>query len=433
MSKGWLTNLVLLAVVAAGAGGLWWAERQTKADKQREEAARDFTGFKVTDLVKARLTRSGQEPIVLEKGADGWRITAPTACLTDSDAVEGLLKVVEGRYDRKVAETTPNLADFGLDKPGAILEVTTGASQTATLITGSDTPASINRYLRLGPEGPVVTAPRYELSLLERGRNDLRAKALGAALDRKAEVVRMEVIKGGNRLAVAMDDQGFWRLEAPLADLASPRRVRYWIGDLKDSLASGFKDASPPADPDWRVILTPRGGSPLELPVWWQDKDLLARRPGDPDALVLDAMTVNRLDKNPLEMVALDPLPPGLQVAGLKIERDGAAVQTVKTASPARPEDQIDAETQSARDWPNPAWATVAEVLTREAASAELARARGLPDLVVAVTGKAAGDQGAAPAPLAYALWKDGDSYLLAPPGRPVHLRLTRFQTDSLD
>lgn len=115
MKKSWLVNAALLiAVVALG----WLAYLKPRS---AEPVTYPVSALKAGDAGKIHLERTGQTPVVLEKKAGLWFITAPLAAPAEPLQVQRLLAILDARASNRLGAS--DLARFDLDRPAVRLTV----------------------------------------------------------------------------------------------------------------------------------------------------------------------------------------------------------------------------------------------------------------------------------------------------------------------
>lgn len=407
MNRTGRVNLLLLAILLAGGGGLWWQDQQEQNKLAEEKAGRRIGQLERAAIQKIRFLDGKGSETLLERRGEQWNITQPVAVRTDQGAVTKILDLLDKTYERKAAEGVSQPKDFGLgpELPALILETTDGRKQHVQA--GADAPVGATRYLLLNDKGPVVLAARSDLTNLPRDGDALRDKRLFNGITAQ-NTLNVTITRKQNALTLHRDEQDNWNLDAPWSDAAEGARVDSWLEMIATTTGSGFVKAAPPAQPEWVLTLTTKEKSEAAVSIWRQDNDVIAQRPGDPDAMRLYAFIGKELDKQAEELVSLQPL---------------------TTAPPTRLELRMRGQTLTAEkkdgNWASPPWTTLENTLTSKARSGVTPSDRGEP-LLTLVAGPS--DQ-AEP----FLFWKDDKSYVLAPPGRPVHLRLTPLQSEALD
>ena len=153
-------------------------------DKDRS-ALRDKRLFTCTDreIAEVRFERADGAGFVLKKTGDDWSISPPPedGSVRQSVAqrtVVGLAVLAGNEVASENAETTTQLAAFGLDSPAVEVEVlrqdgsSCGQASAATIGADSPNPAY---YVKRSDSGLVTTLPSYLFSRLDVRRNDLIA------------------------------------------------------------------------------------------------------------------------------------------------------------------------------------------------------------------------------------------------------------------
>lgn len=112
--KRWWVNLALIALL----GGLvLFAVYQP--GKKPPESPPKLTTLAADAVTRVRIERSGQEAIVLEKTATGWRLKQPIAARANGFNVESLLRVTGAEVNATIPDGQRALGQYGLDPPRA--------------------------------------------------------------------------------------------------------------------------------------------------------------------------------------------------------------------------------------------------------------------------------------------------------------------------
>ncbi|MBF0400537.1 MAG: DUF4340 domain-containing protein [Magnetococcales bacterium] len=428
LSKGWRVHFFLLTILLVAAAVLWWLDRQESQRVQAEQASRAVTAMQPQSVKRIEFWRPAVEKgkegsrvvVVAQEGeragkggvAGRWQMIEPDKARTHDAPVNRLLELLGARYERKVADSVADPVQFGLDQPAAVLTVQDGSGTSLQLSLGLSAPASKNRYLQIGVEGPVVLLSPQAVSGLLQSPDDLRDKRL--FVNPTAQTISRVVRKRADeQMILVREKEKPWQLLAPLEDRAAESRVDGWLNGLMQLNGNGFmavkaEEAFKDNPPDWSLeIETSEGGREL-VRLRRNKGNVLAWRVGEPDALVLDLPLVEALDKPVMELVALQPLviqdPKSLQ---LQVTHRG------KTLTMAKKEGQ----------WPKPVWSGVEDMLTRDAWRGVPPRSHGEVWLtIIAFQGQ--GQQ-------VFRCWKEGETMVVAPPDRPVELELTHYQTEA--
>jgi hypothetical protein len=150
MKRGWIVNVLLLAVVAA----LGWYVLYRPADEAPQHKLTTLAPSTVSRVVIE--PRAG-EPIELAKRDDAWYLVRPFEARADRSQVERLLEITSATAKEKLAAT--DLARFDLDRPA--LAVTLGDQRFAF---GTANPLTQEQYVLAG-DG-VYLLPAFYASLV---------------------------------------------------------------------------------------------------------------------------------------------------------------------------------------------------------------------------------------------------------------------------
>ncbi|MBF0124420.1 MAG: DUF4340 domain-containing protein [Magnetococcales bacterium] len=422
IAKGWGVNVLLTVLVLVGGGGLWLADTIDEQHKAEDKAQRLLCTLKPEQLKSLQFRGKDGQQVSLERQEGQWRIVKPQLWRTDGQAVQRLLEIVTRHYERVVVERPDQkaLQPFGLDTPQAILTLEPEAPLPAWQIRiGETVPASDSRYAQLGEQGAVVTLAKADSANLIQASQDLRDSHLTTT--RQGEAVQQlalqrDAAKGSLELTKEESTQQ-WRLLQPWADGADSSRVRRWLDTLLAYSGHHFKPLPEPISqrpPNWTLTIKAADRAADRVTIWRYEGELLAQRQGEPDALVLDNYLLEELDRQALDLVALRPLGEDVDVDGLTLLYQGRQFNADKVG-----------EAKSMR-WPVAAWDTIEEALTRPAQEALLPVTTTEPPSIMVTVGS--GSERVFP----FWRWQEG-RYRIAPPGRPVHLGLSRAQSASLD
>lgn len=239
--------LFLTGVFFALFAFVFFYERHQPTSEERAQAARRLLDFKTDDVTAVSLERPDLPKVELKRGAKGsWTLVADPPGRADAFVADALVSDlsrlelvgdVESRFDPK---------EYGLDAPRgkATLVFSDGSKRTVAFgkeIPGTDATAASegNRM------GAVRSAP---LATLNKPVNEFRSKRL---LDTPvSEITKVTLVKGPNRIVLARDagdaktPPGPWRIESPVADLASGAFVERLLSDLSSAQISDFPPVS---------------------------------------------------------------------------------------------------------------------------------------------------------------------------------------------
>lgn len=132
-------NLGLGLLVAALALIVWLDQRTLT------QAPPPITELDPRQVQRIRLARQGVE-IILQRTPGGWQMAAPQAAPANPAQVEALLAIATA-YSLERFPTPPELAQFGLAPPSAVVEL-----DRTRIEVGGTQPVSHQRYLRIGDQ-----------------------------------------------------------------------------------------------------------------------------------------------------------------------------------------------------------------------------------------------------------------------------------------
>jgi hypothetical protein len=216
--KYWPT-LVLLLILAALGGYLYWVELPSqRQEEQQETASRTLLPFPETAITGLSLsTPQGIVEMVLRDGGR-WAITAPLQAEADSREVQSLIRaLVTGKVTRTVDDIGSALAPFGLDQPVTTVTVKAGAQQE-TISIGDSGPLSNTLYVLRGSDHKgVAHRPRSE-ELRKQDPLDVPAQGAAAVHTERRGAGALELPDDGDRAVQHGEGQAEAFVEDPLPD-----------------------------------------------------------------------------------------------------------------------------------------------------------------------------------------------------------------------
>ncbi|MBI3546028.1 MAG: DUF4340 domain-containing protein [Gammaproteobacteria bacterium] len=114
LKRRWWLNIGLLAVIA-----LLAALVIQQTDQDKKPAGPALSAIVAANISQIRIEKNEQAPIVLEKIANEWRLTAPLPARANPFNVDSLLKIISASTETRFAAVAADLANYGLDKPAA--------------------------------------------------------------------------------------------------------------------------------------------------------------------------------------------------------------------------------------------------------------------------------------------------------------------------
>ena len=148
----WQTTALLAAVLVA-LGAFYYVYEVRGGPERAKTAAQKgrLWPAEASDVTEVELRR-GRETLRLRREGDGWQIVEPVKARGDRSRIdETLVTLTTARVDREIASAPTQVAEFGLDKPGA--EVTLSLKDGRRLAYHLDQPegrAALARHVEAG-------------------------------------------------------------------------------------------------------------------------------------------------------------------------------------------------------------------------------------------------------------------------------------------
>jgi hypothetical protein len=160
-----ITLVLLLLALAVLFGVYFWSTNYTKDKEEQEETpAIDLVKIDAAQISSIHYVRKDAD-IILVKQEDTWVSKEEPGRPINQDYVKAMLNAIKDvKAERAIAEKPENLADFGLEEPEALLEVTLKDGKTITIKTGIEVTNSQGYYGLVNDDGTVYQLPK-ELGL----------------------------------------------------------------------------------------------------------------------------------------------------------------------------------------------------------------------------------------------------------------------------
>ncbi|MBI4553496.1 MAG: DUF4340 domain-containing protein [Candidatus Latescibacteria bacterium] len=261
---------ILGAILLALASYFYFFEVKAKSNEQKSDANKVFA-VDQTKITRVKVTYQGQTTVCERDQKEGWRIVEPLSVLADAQAVTDILNTIASLTPaRTVTDSAAHLADYGLDPPQAVVEVSAGLTAPQTLLLGEDNPTGSSTF--------AATKGSRKVFLIETGTGNTLRKTTSALRDRRIvhvqqdKVDRVEVeyndTKGVTTLVCERDTLGSWRLTKPVDMPAERNEAINLVGALAGLKAMDFVADDPPDlkpyglhRPIARALLRSRDGS----------------------------------------------------------------------------------------------------------------------------------------------------------------------------
>jgi hypothetical protein len=225
--KGFRSFLVLLVVLAALAGYLYYDSKHEPGDEKKPEKV--FAGV-ASDKIEGVTVKSasGDQTTVEKQGAD-WKMTQPAAVAADGAELSGITSNLASLEVSRVVDDQPtDLKQYGLDP--ARIEVTFKfAGKDQKLLLGQKTPTGGDLYAKVPDKPRVFLVASYLETTFNKSTFDLRDKTI-LKIDRE-KVDRVEIETPDRTVKVAKQGAD-WRLSSPVDARADFGVVEGIIGRL---------------------------------------------------------------------------------------------------------------------------------------------------------------------------------------------------------
>ncbi len=206
--------LILVALLGGLLAYLYFVDAK-KPVEQAEEKPKVFAGLESDKIDQLKVSTVAGGAASLQKAADGWKLTEPTAAKADESEVNGMTSNLSSLTVERVVDEAPrNLGDYGLKEP--VIEVSfksKGDKAFRTLQLGTKTPTGSDMYAKLANEKKVFLVQGYLESTFNRQPFDLRDKKI-LSIDRE-KVDRLEVVSGDSTILLTKG-AGDWKLASPV-------------------------------------------------------------------------------------------------------------------------------------------------------------------------------------------------------------------------
>jgi hypothetical protein len=236
-------TIILTVVFLALGTYVWFFERGEVSTPTPSRAA--AWRLDVKRIRRITLT-CGEQTTVIERVGRQWRIARPISARVDRGSMTELLDRVARVAMRRSIDKPGNLADYGLAKPAAAIEVALAgggrraASERRVLLLGDKTPDGSAVYAQQQGRASVFLADVALLDDASAGAAALRSKEI-AAID-VADAQRIAIMRGPARFEVRRLGEKRWQLMSPRRPQADASKIEDLLWALSDLRAQGFVD-----------------------------------------------------------------------------------------------------------------------------------------------------------------------------------------------
>jgi uncharacterized protein DUF4340 len=304
----WQTSVVLAVLLVALGAFFYVYEVRWAPDRDKVTArkGRVFTA-ETADVTQLTLKRP-DDSVEIKREGDAWQMVAPVKARGDRGPIEEVItNVLTSKMDREIAAAPPSLAEFGLDKPAAEVDLTLKDGKRLGLLLGAKSPTGVWVYARERDKPAVFVLGDSVLRDATRPIADFRDKTI-LAFDRK-QVTGLDIVSRDETIGLESADGG-WKITRPVALAADGDTVNDFLEKLGGAKVKEFVAEAPPSldayglDRPWRVTLhtgKDKDRSSRSLLLGKSDtakKGVYAMREGESSVLLLPEDVWTALPKN---------------------------------------------------------------------------------------------------------------------------------------
>jgi uncharacterized protein DUF4340 len=255
----WRTSVVLAVLLVALGAFFYVYEVRWAPDRDKVTArkGRVFTA-ETADVTQLTLKRP-DDSVEIKREGDAWQMVAPVKARGDRGPIEEVItNVLTSKMDREIAAAPPSLAEFGLDKPAAEVDLTLKDGKRLGLLLGAKSPTGVWVYARERDKPAVFVLGDSVLRDATRPIADFRDKTI-LAFDRK-QVTGLDIVSRDETIGLESADGG-WKITRPVALAADGDTVNDFLEKLGGAKVKEFVAEAPPSldayglDRPWRVTL----------------------------------------------------------------------------------------------------------------------------------------------------------------------------------
>ena len=271
-----MRRTTLLALLAAGAVAGWIA--LFEREEPTADEGQPVFGLDEAEILAVEIERPGEPTVRLTRNNEGFVVAegdGPESS-ADSGEVDLLLQNVGSlRFERELEGVREeDFSEFGLAPAGLAIRVfPKGDSRNAQPLTagfGDETPASGNRYLRLGDRVLVTSA--FARDNFDRDAWNLRDKRV-FRLDAPA-ARRLRLTTGAGQAVEVAREEGLWTIVRPYRLAADPYEASQFASRLLDAEMAGLAPDAGPEPGDSFGLGAPRLRAELSLVVGPQEEEI---------------------------------------------------------------------------------------------------------------------------------------------------------------
>jgi hypothetical protein len=270
---------------------------------------RDKTVLKLDrDKVDTLTLTTPKHTVEFKKANGEWRMTAPFAARADFTTVDGLVSRLNTLQMKAItAADGGKLADYGLDKPQATVQLGSGSSQATLLLGKEGSDKTVQAKDQSRPA--VFTVESSLLADVVKDPGEYRQKDLFDA--RAFNSSRVEIVRGGQTVTFEKtkvknkdgQEEEKWRLVTPIPkDVEQQPTVDNLLSAITAARATSFVDSTVKTGldkPELSITIKFDDGKREEkVALTRNGSDAYAQRNGEPGAAKLDTATIDNIVKS---------------------------------------------------------------------------------------------------------------------------------------
>ncbi len=231
-------TLIVIALAVVIGGYIYFFQ----AGKPADEAKKLFN-VKAADINKIVLKYPDQE-IEVQRSDGVWKMVKPIKVDADAAAISTLTnEIADADITRIVDEHPTDLGRFGLDKPDAIVFISTKDRTFPGVEVGKTAPIGYSVYIKTTDKPDVMLTSGAFGPGTKRSVSDLRDHTL---MSFNADDVNKVVVRQGDNLPVELrKEQGKWEIVKPAKYKADSERVRTMLSSLASARIDDFTSDAP--------------------------------------------------------------------------------------------------------------------------------------------------------------------------------------------
>jgi len=239
------TTMILVVLLLAAVGGLWWLQGSTeKPSDARDEASKKLFDLTSDEVTGYEFKSDDESASSFVKDGRDWRMTAPIAGPAQSSTVTGDVSRITGLEYVKAygpGDDPPGDDLTSLNAPNKIVKLTDENGKAHVLRIGNKQALSSRTYVRKEGDDKVYLVDADLNQTLRRKTEDYRGKRVTDF--KTADAVRVEVTSEDSFTAVKQ--RGGWMIESPTKARADLTTLNKIINGISNLYVTKFVDDAP--------------------------------------------------------------------------------------------------------------------------------------------------------------------------------------------